>query len=104
MAWAALSATTWALRAGEGCGDGTTSITLDCGRMPGKRGMGTASFLAAGKAFSTSFEAYVSTRTLPACATARSYLPRLNPAIGNGRSETQWEICSSLLFLDFSSA
>ena len=47
-----------------------------------------------GNDFSTPFVPYASTRMLPAFASARTYLPRLNPATGIGRSEVHRETFS----------
>src|SRR5258708_37958895 len=97
MAFAALSATACASRAGDGGGGVTTigAIDLDLdGGPPENVGCSITSAGALGNDFSTPFVPYASTRMLPAFASARTYLPRLNPATGIGRSEVHRETLS----------
>src|SRR5580704_14557001 len=93
MARADLSATDWALWAGEG---GSGVIGKSLGRTSGRSDKsGTcSSTLGLGNARSMADPAYASTVIEPMRACARVYLPRLNPAIGMGRSETQRVTCS----------
>src|SRR6266404_4158621 len=91
MARAVASATAVALRAGEGAGGAiSTGETDGCGSICSV-GIGGL-----GKSRSMPPVAYVSTATFPACAAPRTYLPRLNPATGMGRSATQRVTCSSI--------
>src|SRR5450759_3542080 len=96
MAFAALSATACTLRAGDGGGGVTTIGGIDlCGGTPRKAGCSITSAGAFGNDFSTTFVPYASTRMLPAFASARTYLPRLNPATGIGRSDVHRETFSA---------
>src|SRR5208282_30192 len=94
MALAADSPTLATFIAGEGR---SGTITFGpCGNGSAAPGS-TTSTRALGKSRSTPWVAYVSTVTFPACVRAILYLPRLNPATGIARSDTQWEACAPAL-------
>src|SRR5208282_1114220 len=101
MAFAVLSATAWASRAGEGRGGGGSGGAIPIGSSCNlDRRVSPPVILSVpitgglGNDFSTPLVPYTSTRMLPAFASARTYLPRLNPATGIGRSEVHRETFS----------
>src|SRR5579862_1238740 len=92
MARAAFVATISTFRAGDG---GKGEIASGIASLPMGGGMGSDDWLSdCGKPRSSEAVPYASMLTLPACASALRYLPRLKPANGIGRSEIQWLTCS----------
>src|SRR5271157_6061123 len=100
MAFAALSATACTSCAGDGGGGATTIGATDLNLGEEESGLAVGSITCAsafGNDFSTPLVPYTSTRMLPGVvlASARTYLPRLNPATGIGRSELHRETFSA---------
>src|ERR1039458_3575959 len=98
MAFAALSATACTSRAGDGGGGVTMIGAVDLDLRGGVPGKGSTTDCAFGNDFSTPCVPYASTKMLPALASARTYLPRLKPATGIGRSDVHRETFSAPAF------